>query len=240
MFRKIADDLWIHDADVPLPMGFSIPGRMTIVRRGDGSLTVHSPLPIDPGTARAIDALGEVRALVAPNCLHHLFLKPAAERYPKARVFAAPGLEKKVSGLDLAPLPASGPLDSLDDGLVVRRIDGAPTVTEHVLLHRASRSLVVTDLVFNLHRTASSGMRAVLWLGRAWKRPAQSLSWRFFVKDRAAATRSLADVLDWPFDRIIPAHGDVIERDARETLRRLTAWMSPNPTPLAGAGQRIV
>ncbi|WP_157906438.1 MULTISPECIES: hypothetical protein [Sorangium] len=34
---------------------------------------------------------GEERALVAPSRLHHLFLKAASERWPRASVLGAPG-----------------------------------------------------------------------------------------------------------------------------------------------------
>jgi len=72
-------------------------------------------------------------------------------------------------------------------------------------------------------------LRALLWLGRTWKRPAQSLAWRFMGKDRALLARSFSDVLAWEFDRVVPAHGDPIVDDARERLGQALKWAIPEP-----------
>src|SRR5271170_8206523 len=96
MLHLIADDVWGHEQDLRLPGGLPLPCRATVIRLRDGGLVLHSPLAIDDATARELAALGEVRALVAPNCVHWLFLKGAMERFPRARVFGAPGLERKV------------------------------------------------------------------------------------------------------------------------------------------------
>ena len=44
-------------------------------------------------------------------------------------------------------------------------------------------------------------------------------------KDKAAARKSLRKILDWDFDKIIMAHGDLIETDAKE--RAVEAWKKP-------------
>jgi hypothetical protein len=225
MLQQVSDEIWIQEASVRIPLGVHMPATMTVLRRSDGTLLIHSPLAIDEATADAIRALGEVRTLVAPNCFHYLFLEAAAARYPEARVLAAPGLETKVSGLRLEQLPASGSFDAPASDLVVQQIRGAPSIAEHVLFHPKSGSLIVTDLIFNLRRCDSFAMKSLLWLGRTWGRPAQSLAWRFLVKDRAAATQSLRSILGWNFERIITAHGDIIAGGAREQLQRATAWL---------------
>src|SRR5688572_9253937 len=99
MLRPITDDIWGFEKDIRLPGGMNLPSRATIVRQADGGIIVHSPLAFDDATAKSIDALGEVKALVAPSCIHYLYLKASMERWPKAHVLAAPGLEKKMSGL---------------------------------------------------------------------------------------------------------------------------------------------
>src|SRR5258707_9176030 len=52
--------------------GLETGSRMTVVRLSDGGLFVHSPVALDPGTKEAGDALGDVRAVVAPSLFHHL------------------------------------------------------------------------------------------------------------------------------------------------------------------------
>ena len=47
----------------------------------------------------------------------------------------------------------------------------------------------------------------------------------WLIKDRAAARASLERILAWDFDRIIVAHGDVLESGGHEILRRGYAWL---------------
>jgi len=48
---------------------------------------------------------------------------------------------------------------------------------------------------------------------------------RFFFRDRAAARAVLERVLSWDFDRIVVAHGQVLEHGGREALRSGYAWV---------------
>ncbi len=240
MLRPITDDIWGFEKDIRLPGGMNLPSRATVVRQADGGVVVHSPLAFDDATAKAIDDLGEVRAIVAPSCIHYLYVKAAMERWPKARVLGAPGLEKKVSGLSFDPLPASGTADTLGEDLRIRRIEGVPYITEHVFLHRPSKTLVVSDLVFNVYETRGFSMTMFFWLVGAWRKTAQSRFWRFLTKDRPAAAQSVQDVLTWDFDRVVVAHGEVLEGDkdapANEKLRAALWWILQGSRPLLGTG----
>ncbi len=235
MLKPIAADIWAHEKDVDLPLGLSLPGRATIMRVGDGGLMIHAPLAVDEATADRIDALGDVRFLVAPNSLHWMFLKAAKDRWPKARVLATPVLAKKLGSFPFEALPESGRISGMD-GIRVVRIQGAPRIQEHVFLHESSRSLVVGDLIFNVQACRSFWMRLVLRLGGTWQKVGQSLEWRRLVKDRAAAARSASDLLEWDFERVVVAHGDVVADDARERARRALAWMTSGAPKLLGTG----
>ena len=233
MLRAISTDLWAIEDVLRLPGGLRLPSRTTILRISGDRLVVHSPLAIDDATARAIEALGEVSVIVAPSCLHHLQAASTAARWPTAKVLGAPSLGKKLAGLPFDPLPSSSSL--LGGELVVRRIDGVPRLDEHVFFHRASRTLVVTDLVFNVHECPGFGMPILLRLVGAWKKLAQSRIWRMSTKDRAAAASSLAEVLAWDFDRLVMAHGDVIESGAREPLAEALHWLRAGAPRLLSA-----
>jgi hypothetical protein len=233
MLTTITDGIWGFEQELRLPMGMRLPSRTTIVRRSDGGLVMHSPLGFDEDTATAIDDLGEVKTIVAPSCIHYLYLEAATKRWPKARVLGAAGLEKKpaVKGVAFEPLPHDGVVDGLGEDLLVRRIDGVPYITEHVFLHRPTGSLVVTDLVFNVRRCSSWGMRLYLRCMGAWEKTAQSAIWRILTKDKAAAAESARAVLGWEFDRIVVAHGDVVTENAHATLASALGKM----TKVAGA-----
>lgn len=234
MIRQVADDLWAFEKNLRLPGGMLLPSRTAIVRAGDGGLVLHSPLDIDDEAAKRIDELGEVRWIVAPSCVHYLYVRAAKERWPDASVVGAPGLEKKMKDVPFEPLPRTGQLFS--GALDVTLIEGTPGMNEHVFLHTKSRSLIVTDLVFNVHRTDSFMMQFFLRIVGAWKRTAQSRMWRFLVKDRAAAAESARRALEWSFDRVVVAHGDVVEGDARARLEHALQWMLSGAPKLLAQG----
>lgn len=224
----IAENLWGLEDVVSPSAGFRMPVRATVVRLVNGDLVLHSPLAIDDVTAAALAALGPVKHIVAPNCLHWLYVKAALDRYPEARVLAAAGLEPKLTakaGVRFEPL-ADG---AFGDELRLQRVDGAPSMDEHVFLHTASRSLLVSDLVFNVRTGASALMSMVLWINGAHQKLAQSRVWRFAIKDRTAAAASASRLLDWDFERVVVGHGDVVEDDARARMRDALAWMVGAP-----------
>jgi hypothetical protein len=221
MLDRIAEDVFAFTDDLRLPGGMLLPSRTTLVRRG-GRVLVHSPLAIDDARAAEIEALGEVDAIVAPSKIHFLFLEKAIARWPRARVWGARGLETKAKGVAFEPLPPSGAME----GLCVRKIEGFPYIEEHVFLHEPSRTLVVTDLVFNVHEARGIGMPLYLRMVGAWKKTAQSVLWRMLSRDKPAAKRTVADVLAWEIDRVVMAHGDPFEGEAKATLCAALAWLT--------------
>jgi hypothetical protein len=149
MLRELAPDLWVTERSQRF-FTSEIGTRMTVVRLSDGGLFVHSPVSLDPALRKALDALGPTRFAVAPNRFHHLYLGAYPEAYPDLRLFACPGLPEKRSDLsfdavlgDEAPSEWAGQIDQLLFG-------GLPLANEIVFLHRASRTLIMTDTVFNI------------------------------------------------------------------------------------------
>jgi hypothetical protein len=45
------------------------------------------------------------------------------------------------------------------------------------------------------------------------------------VRDRVAFRQSLKRILEWPFERIVVAHGEVSEKGGRDELVRGYAWL---------------
>jgi hypothetical protein len=223
MLRELDRDLWCLDADLRIHAGFHLPIRMTIVRLADGGLWLHSPVAIDDATAAAIDALGPVRHIVAPSLLHHLFAEPACRRWPEAELHAPASLASKRPNLEIdRPLAE----DSRWPDIAIVRIAGAPRIDEHVFVHRPSGTAIVTDLVFNLHEVAGAMSPLILRMVGAWRKLAQSRIWRAGTKDRAAAKASCERLLALEFDRLVPAHGELVEgADTRARLRAALHWM---------------
>jgi hypothetical protein len=227
--RELAEGLWVVEHPFVVA-GLHLGGRMTVIRLDDGSLMLHSPTEPDDDVATELDALGPVRHLVAPNPFHHLFLGAWRERYPGARLYAAPGLPKKRPDLTFDAVLGQIP-EPAWSGLVDQHVfGGAPKLAEVVFLHRPSHTLLVTDLACNFGRGANWLTRMYLRLSKAHERFGQSFLVRLAVRDPFAARRSVELILCWPFDRLVVTHGDVLETGGRAAFASVFSWLPPLET----------
>ena len=81
---EFGSEIWVGEGPIiPFYFGFSYPTPMVVVRLSDGDLFVWSPIPLSLPMRREVDKLGPVRHLVAPNLLHHLFLRNGNPPIPK-------------------------------------------------------------------------------------------------------------------------------------------------------------
>ncbi|MGH0034118.1 MAG: DUF4336 domain-containing protein [Myxococcota bacterium] len=219
MLGSLDRDLWTVDHPLVVPGGLAIGARMTVVRLSDGGLFLHSPVPIDDGLAAALAEQGPVRFVVAPNRFHHFYVGAAAERYPDAEVHVAPGLPEKKPDLPPHRVLGDAPDPRWQADLDQVFVEGAPTLNEVVFLHRASRTVLFTDLCFNV-RTASGFATRLFWrLNAALGHFGPTRMVRFTFRDKPAVRRGIDRVLAWDFDRAIVTHGEVLESGAREALR---------------------
>lgn len=220
--RRLDEDLYAVDVDLH-QTGLHLRLRMVVVRLDDGTLWLHSPVPIDDEVADAIGALGEVAHLVAPNRNHHLHFAAAQARYPSATTWGAPGLREKKPALGLARVVDTG--STFGSTIEARRIEGVPLNDEVVFHHVPTRTLICTDFVLHVVEEPSFLTRQLYKAIAAYGGVAQNRLWRRRTTDRAASRAAVDDVLAWGFTRVVMAHGDVIEEDALERIREATAWL---------------
>ena len=218
MLRQLARGIWIAER----PQRFywlEVGARMTVIRLADVSLLLHSPLELDPELRRELDSIGRVRFAVAPNRFHHLYAGQVAKAYPGARLWAAPGVERKRPDLEIAGVLGDEAPAEWRDEVDQVFFGGRPFENEVVFLHRASRTLILCDLAFNFGPTAAPFTRLLMRLLRGYDRFGPSSLDRILIRDRRAARDSLDRILAWDFDRVVVAHGDVLERGGRDAMR---------------------
>jgi hypothetical protein len=221
----LAPELWVASRPLPLAVG-DVGTRMTVIRLADGGLWLHSPVHFEEATRAALDALGPVRYVVAPSKVHHFFVGAYGSAYPGARLYAAPGLAEKkrdvtfhaVLDPDAAPPEWAGQIDQHQFG-------GAPFINEVVFHHRASRTLLLTDLAFNMVQPPPGRARLFCWLVGATGRFGPHRILRAAIRDRRAARASVERILQWDFDRVIVTHGDVLERGGHDGFARAFAYL---------------
>ncbi|MBT8467449.1 MAG: DUF4336 domain-containing protein [Deltaproteobacteria bacterium] len=221
--EKLANDIWAEAAPLSF-FGLHLGTRMTVVRLRDGTLLVHSPIAMTSSLKAEVDAIGPVRHIVAPNCYHHLYAGDWKDAYPGALLHAAAGLEKRRKDLSIDSELRGEAHPDWEGDLATSLLDGT-MLHETVFFHRASRSLIVADVLENFETSAHWPTRAYLKLGGIHGKPGLSLPLRLFFRDKKRARRSVDEILSWDFDRIVLAHGDVIESGGRDVLTDAYTWL---------------
>lgn len=224
MLRKLDENLWVGEQPLKF-VGLAVGARMTVVRLADGGLWVHSPLRLTPERRQAVDALGPVRFLVAPNKYHHLFIGDWMAAYPRAQAYAAPGLSEKRKDLrfhavlsEQVPAEWAGQMDVLP-------WRGAPMMSEVIFFHRPSRTLIVTDVLHNVGAEAPPFTRFVFKALGGYGKATTSAIDRVVNRDRAAARSTVDTLLQWDFQRVVLAHGQIVEQDGARIFREAYTWL---------------
>ena len=216
--------LWC--ARQPLRFGpLAIHTRMTVVRLDDGGLWVHSPIQPTEALVAQLQALGPVRHVVAPNRSHHLFFSPFLAAFPEAGGFIAPGLEGKRPDLSAHRRLVPGEAMPWTPELPSWFIEGLPVINETVFFHPATGTLVLTDLLFRFGDDNRGLARLAARLLGVYDRLAMSRTMKLMVRDRAALRRSIEPLLALDVRRIVLAHDQVVEHEARAALARAFAWL---------------
>ena len=169
------------------------------------TLFVHSPIGIDDALKAAIDALGPVTHIVAPNIFHHVYAGPARDLYPSAKLHLAPGLDKK-----RPDLRGDSVLSGVQDPGWRGEIEAIPIkgtmLHETAFVHHPSGTLICSDLIENFEGADDWFTRVYLKVNGVHGRPGLSRALRLAFRDKRAGRRSIDAILERPFDTIALAH----------------------------------
>jgi hypothetical protein len=199
------------DAKLKMLPGVTIPLRSMLVSSTDQQILIS---PVATADEARLAAAAPV-TVVSPSLLHHRHLETALERYHPLALWGPPGLAEKKP--ELVPLHVFG-LDPWphDDVLEFVLVEGAPRRNEVVFFHKQSRTIYTADLFFNIREPEGLLAPLAFRMMGIYRRFAMAKMWRHWVTDRAAFLRSIDAILAWDFQRIVVAHGEAVELNARE------------------------
>lgn len=208
-------DLKFFESVVRMPM-VNLTARSTLVPLKNNKFVLISPVKFDE-SQRSELLRANPEAIVSPSCFHHLFIRAAHDYLPEAKLYGAPGLQRK-----RADIKWDGILNEnswpYQDELKAIFIEGAPKINEVVFYHRDSKTLIVTDLLFNLKNMKSLPEKLVYGLMGTFNVPAVSRLVKLLTKDRKALKKSLKQVLELDFDRLVMAHGEIIPTGGKKIM----------------------
>jgi hypothetical protein len=205
--------------------GANVGSRMTVIKLKNGELFVHNPIRFTPEIRQELDDFGLVSTVVAPNDLHHLFIKDFMVSYSGAEYVGSPGLRIKRNDLKFSRYFNDEYCPEWKSEIDFVVFQGSKSFHEIVFYHLASKSLILTDLAMNLKGKYSPLHRLIFWFLGLYHCFATSSKVKSLVKNRVLAREALNKMLHWPFERIIMSHGEIILQDCPEKLRKALAWL---------------
>lgn len=225
MLRKLASALWV--AEQPLRyFGLEVGTRMSVIRLESGGLAVISPISIDGLLKSQLDELGEVQHIIAPNLYHHFYVTACKAHYPKAILWAPSGLREKRPALPIDRVikpDDSSPWETISgvyiDGLKTLGSGGLDDLNEWILFHGESRTLILTDTAFHFDESFPWLTQRVARASGIYKKLSPSVLEQIATTDKRSVAHSIAAVLRWDFERVIMAHGSIIDQGGKEQLR---------------------
>jgi len=226
--KIIESNVWTYDGSTVSWYGMPYTTRMTVVRLEGNQLWVHSPEILSEGLSNEMQELGEVKFLISPNKIHHLYIHDWMTKYPEAKSYSAPGLKEERKDVcfykELNQCPEGEWADEIDQLIFM----GSRAMDEVVFFHKKTRTLILTDLIENFGKHHFSGFQKLIayCTGIVSPNGKTPLDWRLSFIFRKKKTReSLAKMIKWNPSRIIISHGECIDSNAVPFLKKSFGWV---------------
>ena len=197
-------------------LGVEIGCRMTIIDL-DGDLLLHSPIDVELDQLPA----GTPRWFLSPNKMHHLSAGLWLDRGLEG--WAAPGLPEKRPDLSFHHV-VTEPCEPWGDRILLMPTFSFSLTNEVVLLHRPSKTLVVTDLAFHFTESYPWLTRASMAVSGAYPGCKVSILEKVGMK-RDLAREEIGAILELDFDRLILSHGESFETGGKDQFRGAYRWL---------------
>lgn len=219
--RQWHGDLWTVDRPFKL-FGVQAGNRMTIIRVGE-QLILHSPVKFDNALSAEVGAFGKISYLISSNCFHYLHIAGWRNAYPQAKVVGPPAQTKLPLDEKLTPTYQVELEQQWQQTIKIMPIEGIPKLSEFAFIHLPSKTLVLTDLAFNIHEPLDWITRLFFKAYGVYQHFGPSRLVKLLIKDNNAFAQSLRQIEQYDVERIILAHGRVIESNGLARFKQAFA-----------------
>lgn len=223
--KPVAPALWIVDGPIIDLYRMPFPTRMTVVRLSTGDLWLHSPIAFAGDLLQALQEIGPIRHLIAPNWIHYAHVQDWADAVPAAETWAAPGVAARAAdrGVRLRVDHALGDRApaAWEADMAQMIVAGSHLHQEAVFFHRASRTLILTDLIENFEAAKLPWHLRLVTRVAGNQHPDGSMPRDLRLAfDKEALAGSVRRMIAWGPERILLAHGRWYRGQAVAELRR--------------------
>ena len=128
--------------------------------------------------------------IIAPNLFHTAGIKKAFEQYPKANLWGPVGVELKQPELTWNNTLHQTPWPFAEQ-LPCHLISGMPAFNEFVFIHVPTKTLIVTDLCFNLKNIEGFGAKTILSIFGTYNNFGISRYFATYIRDKKSFKDSI-------------------------------------------------
>jgi len=230
--KSVDDNIWIVDGQSISFYGAPYTTRMTIIKLANGDLFCHSPIALTEDLKQQIQSLGTVKHLVSPNWIHYAYIPEWSKVFPNTISWASPNVRERAKKYkldidfdeDLSD-QAEEPWKQEIDQLIAH---GSTIHSEVVFFHKASKTLILTDLIENFEKHKIPFWFKVLakWAGILDPDGKAPIDMRFSFKNgRAQLKPAVEKMIDWGPEKVILAHGRWYPENGVRELKRAFSWV---------------
>eukprot|EP01083_Nonionella_stella_P097077 272903_1 len=216
----VKDQIWIRQYLINY-MGCIFYARCSVIRLSNGKYLVHSPSPMDDAFERFLHDKS-IEYIVAPGNYHYFNVALWSQKYPKAKVLIAPGVEYKAHNLK-----SSAIYGMLHDNYVDQDVNsvfnndfelslirGFSEINEVAMLHKETSTLILLDVmeyVTTEYYDYFNRLGHLCWfLFGMHNKALPAPEYQFSLKHKLLAKDAFDKIMSWEFNKIIINHGQNI------------------------------
>jgi len=211
MMKKISENLFTYEYSAKIMPGVHFPVNSSFIELEDNQLMIISPGPFERKMIQEIINRYSMVYCVAPNALHYKHLKSFNDFFPETDIYGPSALVRKQPWLSGKMLGLDSLNKKLKGQVLLFPILGNSFLDETVFYCNQSKSLIVTDLFFNMKDPMPLGRKWILNLAGARNKIAQSKLVKSSTNDKEAYARSVKPLGKLDCQRIITGHGHIVE-----------------------------
>jgi hypothetical protein len=223
--EQLTERLWRVEGAVP---GMSLRRVMTVAKRQQGGLIVHSAIALGEPEMQQLEALGSLEVLLVPSAVHRLDAPAYKQRYPQLQVFAPRAARDKVA--QVVALDGSYEDFVSDEAVQLHELPGTRGREGALLVHSSDGlTIVLNDVLMNMDpRPDFLGWLFTTLLGSAPGPRVSRLAKLALVADRKALRAEFERLAALPeLARLIVSHDKVSApgAEARAALLQAATYL---------------
>ena len=208
--KQITENIYTFEYEAKIMPGVSFPVKSVFIELESNELLIVSPGPFVESEIKKFLAKYKKVYCLAPNGFHHLHLGAFNKLFPEVEIFGPSVIKKKQAALSSKIKRVEELKELLSGQLDFYTIEGNKLLSETVIYDNRFKTLIVTDLIFNMKNPMPLGRKILLKLVGTYNKPAQSRLIKASTKDKELYLKSIDNLIKLKSKMLVLAHGETI------------------------------